>query len=170
MEKQTKNEITREFIEKELRFYNTADIRSTLVLCGGLSLLFVPLTIGAVCGFFALLENVYLKILLSVLVGGLTSAPIWINLLSLKTSLTERKLLQNGDFDIAVCEVQYKDEKLVHRHTEKFLHFVGFKKVSVENVNYDFVSQGDEFYIVHYKGRTEIKFIYSLKMYVLKEK
>ena len=48
MEKQTKNEITREFIEKELRFYNTADIRSTLVLCGGLSLFFVPLTIGVV--------------------------------------------------------------------------------------------------------------------------
>ena len=71
MEKQTKNVITRDFIEKELRFYNTADIRSTLVLCGGLSLFFVPLTIGAVYGFFALLENVCLKILLSVLVGGL---------------------------------------------------------------------------------------------------
>ena len=170
MEKQTKNEITREFIEKKLRFYNTADIRSTLVLCGCLSLFFVPLTIGAVYGFFALLENVYLKILLSVLVGGLTSAPIWIKLLSLKTILREQKLLQNGDFDIVVCEVQYKDEKLVHRHTEKFLHFNGFKEVSVENVNYDLVSQGDEFYIVHYKGRTEIKFIYSLKMYVLKEK
>ena len=170
MEKQTKNEITREFIEKELRFYNTADIRSILVLCGVLSLFFVPLTIGAVYGFFALLENVYLKILLSVLVGGLTSSPIWINLLSLKTSLREQKLLQNGDFDIVVCEVQYKDEKLVHRHTEKFLHFNGFKEVSVGNVNYDLVSQGDEFYIVHYKGRTEIKFIYSLKIYVLKEK
>ena len=170
MEKQTKNEITREFIEKELRFYNTADIRSTLVLCGGLSLLFAPLTIGAVYGFFALLENVCLKILLSVFVGGLTSAPIWINLLSLRTSLTERKLLRNGDFEIAVCEVQYKDEKLVQRHTEKFLHFVGFKEISVGNVNYDLVSQGDKFYIVHYKGCTEIKFIYSLKMYVLKEK
>ena len=170
MEKQTKNEITREFIEKELRFYNTADIRSILVLCGVLSLFFVPLTIGVVYGFFALLENVYLKILLSVLVGGLTSAPVWINLLSLKTSLTERKLLQNGDFDIAVCEVQYKDEKSVYRHTEKFLHFVGFKEVSVGNVDYDLTSQGDKFYLIHYKGLTDIKFIYSLKMYVLKEK
>lgn len=171
MEKQTKNEITREFIEKELRFYNTADIRSTLVLCGGLSLLFVPLTIGVVYGFFALLENVCLKILLSVLVGGLTSAPIWINLLSLITSLREQKLLQNGDFDIVVCEVQYKDEKLVYRrHTEKFFHFVGFKEISVGNVYYDLSSQGDEFYIVHYKGCTNIKLLYSLKMYELKEK
>lgn len=168
MEKMTKNVITREFIEKELRFYNTADIRSTLVLCGGLSLFFVPLTIGAVYGLFALLENVYLKILLSVLVGGLTSAPIWINLLPLKTSLREQKLLQNGDFDIVVCEVQYKDEKLVYRHTEKILHFNGFKEVSVGNVNYDLVSQGDEFYIVHYKGKTNVELLYATKMYEYK--
>ena len=170
MEKQTKNVITREFIEKELRFYNTADIRSTLVLCGALSLLFVPLTIGIVYGFFVLFKTVWLKILFSILVGALTSAPVWINLLSLKTSLTERKLLQNGDFDITVCDVQYKDEKPVQRHTEKFLHFVGFKEISVGNVNYDLTAQGDEFYIIHYKGLTDIKLIYSLKMYVLKEK
>lgn len=170
MEKQTKNVITREFIETELRFYNTASIRLTLILCGALSLIFVPLTIGVVYGFFSLLKNIWLKIVLSVLVGGLTSAPIWINLLSLKTSLAERKLLQNGDYNIAVCEVQYKDEKTVQRHTEKFLHFVGFKEVSVGNVHYDLTSQGDEFYIVHYKGFTEIKLIYSLKMYVLKDK
>lgn len=165
-----KHIITREWIEKELRFYNTADIRSTLVLCGALSLLFVPLTIGAVCGFFAMLENVWLKIVLSVIIGGLTSAPIWLNLLTLRTSLKERKLLQNGDFDIVVREVQYKDEKTVRRHTEKFLYFVGFKEISVGNVNYDLVSQGDEFYIVHYKGHTAIKLLYSLKMYEYSEK
>lgn len=170
MEKQTKNVITREFIEKELRFYNTEDIRSTLLLCGALSLLFVPLTIGIVYGFFVLFKTVWLKILFSILVGALTNAPVWINLLSLKTSLTERNLLQNGDFDITVCEVQHKDEKPVQRHTEKFLHFVGFKEISVGNVNYDLTSQGDEFYIIHYKGLTDIKLIYSLKMYVLKEK
>ena len=140
------------------------------MLAGVLSLLFVPPPIGIVYGLFASLENIWFQILLPFFAGGLTSSPIWINLLSLKKSLKEQKLLQNGDFDIVVCEVQYKDEKLVHWHTEKFLHFNGFKEVSVGNVNYDLVSQGDEFYIVHYKGRTEIKFIYSLKMYVLKEK
>ena len=165
MEKHTKTAITREIIEKELRFYNTADIRSTLVLCGGLSLLFVPLTVGFVYGFFALLGNIWLKILLSVFVGGLASAPVWMNLLSLKTSLTERKLLKNGEFDIVVCEVQYKEEKPVHRHTEKYLHFDGFKVVTVGNVDYDPVSQGDEFYIVHFRGHTTVKLLYSLKMY-----
>ena len=169
MEKQTVNVITREFIKKELRFYNTADIRSTLVLCGAISLLLVPLTIGVVCGILELFKPEWLKILLSVLVGGLVGAPIWLILLSLRTRLRERKLLQNGDFDITVCEVQEKTEKQVQRHTGKFLHFHGFKEVSVGNVNYDLVSQGDEFYIVHYKGRTEIKLIYSLKMYGFKE-
>lgn len=165
-----KNIITREWIEKELRFNNMADIRSTLVLCGALSLLFVPLTIGVVCGFFAMLENVWLKIILSVIIGGLTSAPIWLNLSTLRTGLKERKLLKNGDFDVVVCEVKYKDEKTVRRHTEKFLYFVGFKEISVGNVNYDLVSQGDEFYIVHYKGLTAIKLLYSLKMYEYREK
>lgn len=168
MEKMTKNVITREFIEKELRFYNTADIRSTLVLCGVLSLFFVPITVGAVYVIFALLETAWLQIVLSVLIGGLTSVPIWMHLLSLRISLKERKLLRNGDFNIAVCEVQYKDEKLVYRHTEKFLHFNGFKEVSVGNVNYDLVSQGDEFYIVHYKGKTNVELLYATKMYEYK--
>ena len=170
MQKQTKNVITREFIEKELRFYNTADIRSTLVLCGALSLIFVPFTVGIVYGFFTLLKTTWLKILFSVLLGALTSAPVWLNLLSLIINLKKRKLLRNGDFDIAVCEVQYKDEKLVQRHTEKFLHFVGFKEKSVGNVDYDLSSQGDEFYIIYYKGLTDIEFIYSLKMYEFREK
>ena len=103
MEKQTVNVITREFIKKELRFYNTADVRSTLVLCGAISLLLVPLTIGVVCGILELFKPEWLKILLSVLVGGLVGAPIWLILLSLRTRLRERKLLQNGDFDIVVC-------------------------------------------------------------------
>ena len=170
MKKQTKNVITREFIEKELRFYNTADIRSTLVLCGALLLIFGPFTLGVIYGFFTLLKTTWLKILFSVLVGALTSAPVWLNLLSLRTSLKKRKLLRNGDFDITVCEVQYKDEKPVQRHTEKFLHFVGFKEKSVGNVDYDLTAQGDEFYIIHYKGHTDIELVYSLKMYVLKEK
>ena len=170
MEKQTKNTITREFIEKELRFHNTADIRSALMLCGALSLFFIPFTVGIIYGFFTLLKALWLKVLLSVFVGALTSAPVWLNLLSLRTSLKERKLLQNGAFDITICEVQYKDEKPVQRHTEKFLHFVGFKEKSVGNVNYDLTSQGDEFYIIHYKGLTDIELLYSLKMYEFKEK
>ncbi len=168
MEKQTKNIITREWVEKELRFYNTADIRSTLVLCGVLSLLFLPLTIGIVYAICALIENILLKIVLSVIIGAITSAPIWINLLRLRGSLTERKLLENGDFDIVIRNVQYKSEKIVHRHIEEYLHFDDFEEFSVEHTTFQLASQGDAFYIIHYKTKRLIKLLYSAKMYEYK--
>ena len=168
MEKQTKNVITREFIEKELCFYNSADVRSAFTLCVGLSLLFVPLTVVIVYGLCHLLQSVFWKIVLSILIGILTSAPVWVNILSLAKRLKERKLLRNGDFVISVCRVQYKDEKAVQQHTEKFLHFVGFKEISVGNVIFDLTANGDEFYVIHYKGNTTIKLLYSLKTHELK--
>lgn len=167
MEKQTKNIITREWVEKELRFYNTADIRSTLVLCGALSLLFVLLTVGLVWGFFALFKNIWLKILLSVLMGGLTSAPVWINLLSLIVSLKERKLLNCGEFDIVTRDVSYKSEKMVYRHIQEYLHFSDFKEFSVGHTTFQLASAGDTFYIVHYNAKKDIKLLYSAKMYEL---
>lgn len=167
MEKQTKNVITREFIEKELRFYNTAHIRSTLVLCAGLSLLFVPLTVLAVCVVCGAFTAVLLEIIISVLLGAVLSAPVWINLLCLIPKLKERKLLQNGDFVIAVCEMSYKEKKTVRRHTENVLHFVGFEGASVASTTFDLASQGDEFYVVHYKGLTGIELLYSLNLYEL---
>ena len=167
MEKQTKNVITREFREKELGFYNTAHIRSTLVLCAGLSLLFVPLTVLAVCGVCWAFTAVLLEIIISVLLGSVLSAPVWINLLCLIPKLKERKLLQNGDFVIAVCEMSYKEKKTVRRHTENVLHFVGFDGASVASTTFDLASQGDEFYVVHYKGLTGIELLYPLNLYEL---
>lgn len=168
MEKQTKNVITREFIEKELRFYNTADIRSALVLLCVISLLFVPLTIGVFYGTSSLIKTEWLKILLLVLNGVLISAPVWLALFVLGKNLRERKLLQNRDFDISVCEVQYKDEKIVYRHVEKILHFTGFNDIAVDNVNFALTTPGDEFYVVHYKGLRDVKLLYSLKLYEFK--
>ena len=167
MEKQTKNVITREFIEKELGFYNTAHIRSTLVLCAGLSLLFVPITVLAVCGVCWAFTAVLLEIIISVLLGAALSAPVWINLLCLIPKLKERKLLQNGEFDITVCEMSYKEKKTVRRHTENVLHFVGFEGASVASTTFDLASQGDEFYVVHYKGLTGIELLYPLNLYEL---
>ena len=165
VEKQTKNVITRELIEKELRFYNKADLRSNLVLCGAFGVFFGAVAAGIIYGFIVLLDNIWLKIVLSVLVGGLITLPIWVNIRFPIISLRERKLLKNGDFDILVHRVQRKEERILHRHTQRYLHFEGFKATPVERINYDLVSIGDEFYIVHYKGHTSIKLLYSLKMY-----
>ncbi len=169
MEKQTKNIITREWIEKELYFYNTADIRSTLVLCGALSIVFLPLTIISIYGLCYVIENMLLQIVLSVIIGGFASSPIWINLLSLCSSLNERKLLKNGDFDIVIRDIRYKSEKIVYRcHIKKYLYFDDFKERLVSRAMFDLTSQGDEFYLVHYKTKNSIKLLYSVKMYEYK--
>jgi hypothetical protein len=69
--------------------------------------------------------------------------------------------------------VQYKDEKLVNRfgsaRAQKYLHFGGFKKIAVENANYDLTVQGDSFYLVHYKGSVEIKLLYPLRAYTIEQ-
>lgn len=160
--------ISREWVEKELRFYNTADIRSTLVLCGALSVPFLPLAVGAVYGVFSSIENILLKIVFSVIMGGITSAPIWINLLALRIAFAERKLLKRGEFDIVTREVSYKSEKVVHRHVEEFLHFNDFKDISVGHTDFQLASVGDTFYIVHYKTNNRIKLFYPARMYEYK--
>ena len=170
MEKQTKNIINREWVEKELRFYNAADIKSPLVLCGALSLFFLPLTVGIVYGILSIFENVLLKVVLSFITATVTSAPIWINLLSLRGPLSERKLLSRGEFEIVTREVLYKSEKVVNRHTEKILTFNDFDEISVANTTFQGASEGDVFYIVHYKTKKCIKLLYSAKMYEYKQR
>ncbi|MBE6577960.1 MAG: hypothetical protein E7653_07500 [Ruminococcaceae bacterium] len=165
MEKQTKNIITREWVEKELRFYNKADIRSTLFLMGVFFVLFIPLAAVAVSGVVQLVEKVWLEIVLSVLFAGFMYIPVWAHLFVLTKFLRERKLLLCGDFDIVTRAVSYKSEKLTRRNTEELLHFSGFKEISVGHTEYQLASQGDEFYIVHYKGSDAVKLLYSSKMY-----
>ncbi|MBO5939116.1 MAG: hypothetical protein J6Q82_06420 [Clostridia bacterium] len=168
MEKQTKNIITRSFVKDQLRFYNTADIRSTLILCVALSVFFLPLTIASIWATVTLLKNIFLKIILSILVGALLSAPIWSNLPSLYRSLNERKLLNNDDFDIVTRTVLYKSEKMVYRHMGKFLHFQGFNEIAVNYTIFQQTTEGDAFYIVHYRTQKNIKLLYFSKMYEYK--
>ena len=168
MEKKTKNIITREFIEKELRFYNGADIKSAVVLLGVLSLIFVPITIGSAHVILSLVKNIALKIALLIVVCGLTSAPIWLNLSGLFVSISNRKLLARGEFDIVTRDVQYKSEKMVHRHMEEYLHFQDFGAVWAGHTAYQITSNGDVFYIVHYKTKNKAEMIYSTKMYEYK--
>ena len=169
MQKQTKNIITREWVEKELRFYNTADIRSCLVVCSSVALVFIPLTVLCVYGTSLFFKNIFVKILSCILIGVLISCPVWLNLLSLRGFLAEKKRLANGDFEIVTREVLYKSEKLVHRHIEEFLHFKDFKEISVGHTDFQLASAGDLFYLIHYKGEKSISLFYSCKMYEYRE-
>ena len=67
MKKPTKNIITREFIEKELRFYNTADIKAGLLLGSVLSALLIPAVIAVLFGFSPWVYRETGKIVLSII-------------------------------------------------------------------------------------------------------
>lgn len=165
MEKTTKNVITREWVEKELRFYNGADLRSVAVTLPVMALVFIPLTALIVSGVSSEVERVWLKILISVLIGALTSCPAWGCLCSLYFGLREKRMLQNGEFEIVTREVLYKIEKPVRRHMEEFLGFDDFGEVLVGHTDYQLAAAGDLFYIVRYKGRKKVRLLYSAKMY-----
>ena len=64
MQKQTKNIITREWLEKELYFYNTAALRTHAVICATVSFLLLPIIILCVVGLCNSIYNVFFKLLL----------------------------------------------------------------------------------------------------------
>ena len=168
MEKQTKNIITREWIEKELRFYNTADIKSMLVICVVTAPIFLPITVVVVVyGTLSFFEGLFVKIVFSVFFGGLISSAFWIPFSWLLVCLIKRRMILRGEFDVVVREVLYKSERLVHRHLEELLHFQGFKEISVGHTAFQLASSGDLYYIVHYKNKNSIALCYSVKMYEL---
>ena len=163
--KQTKNEITREFIKKELAFYNKADIRSRLLLGIVLALLSVPL----VCLCIFLIDHLVLRILLSCLCALLPFGVFaLIYIVQLVKALGEKKMLTKGQFEITTRKVLSMDEKVVGNHTETFFSFGDFKEISVGKTTRDITSVGDEFYIVHYRGKSEIKLFYPAKTHELK--
>lgn len=170
MQKQTKNELTRELLEKELRFYNTADIRSTLLWGGILALFFVPITIGFVRWIPSQVNSAFLAAVLCIAGGVLASYPVWVYVLSLARSLRERKMLSGGDFDVTVRALSYKSEKMVNQHLREYLHFEGFKAISVPHVMFQMASVDDEYYIVYYRTKNIIKLLYPTKIYEYKEK
>ena len=168
MEKQTKNVITREWVEKELRFYNTADIRSTLVWGGAVSLVTLPLAVFLIRAILTHLSGVF-SIAYALLIGVMFISPTWVFLFGICKHLAKRKMLQKGEFEIVERAVLYKKEKLVHRHTEECLCFLGFKERSVNHTTYQLASKDDVFYVVYYKPRKDIEMLYSAKMYEYRE-
>ena len=163
--KQTKNEITREFIKKELSFYNKADILSGLVLGIVSALLSVPLV--CLCAF--LIDHLVLRIVLSCLCAFLPFGVFSLSFIyQLIRALWEKKMINGDQFEITTRKVLSMDEKVVGNHTETFFSFGDFKEISVEKTTRDITSVGDEFYIVHYCGKSDIKLFYPTKTHELK--
>ena len=163
MEKQTKNIITRQWVKKELLFYNTATLKHTAV---GLAAVILLL------GFISFLLSAFSREG-AIVVGLLGGIPL-IAILVLQIRLfKERKQLQNGAFEIVTRPLLYKDEKMVgsgrNRRLQEMLHFDGFDEVWANHTEYQLCTMDDEFYIVHYKGSKKAEMVFPLKLYEYKE-
>lgn len=173
MEKETKNIITRAWLEKELRFYNTAEIRSALVCIVPFTFVFVPLTALFVFIVGSNIQNILVRTICCILIGGFTSCPVWLILLSLCVSLKERILLSNGGFDIITREVLRKGEKLdgfrYHREISEYLLFDGYPGIKVDHTEFQLASVGDQYYLVVYRSKKNVAILYSAKRYKYKE-
>ncbi len=169
MSQGSRNVITRKQIEDELYFYNTADIKATVVLCLCLALFFGPLTFGTLYFIITETTDIALRIALSIPLGILFSAPIWGNLIKLAKHFAKRSLLKKGEFDIVILPVSDKYESTRHRNTVRLLEFPNLKEIAVSSTTYSLASWGDEFYVVHYRGKYKIELLYSLKTHEYKE-
>ena len=167
MRGQTKNKITRAEVEKELSFLNRADIRSTIATVLGLAPLLVFLTFCLIWLMQSVLhpENRILIVLPCVFSAVFLNFPLLLLIFKLAGHLKERKMLLRSEFEITTRAVQYKSEKMIGRHMEEFLHFPDFKEISANRTVYQLTSEGDEFYLVHYRNKTSVKLIFPLKMY-----
>ncbi len=167
--KQTKNPLTRQEIERELYALNKADIRAAAVMLGVTILVLAPIAVIITLVTVGETGHFAIKAAIIIITDGLCLAPVVVMSIGVIHAFTDRKLLQNGGFDIVTRELQSKEEKIVGRHVERFFHFQGFHPTTVGTTTYQLADQGDEYYIVHYKRKHFIKLLYSAKMYDLKE-
>ena len=168
MTKQTKNVITRELVTDELRLRNKAAIKSAMTLVGAFALFCLPITAGIVYGICNVIEGLAIKTVLSVTVGAILCAPVFAMASALCGAIAEKGMIDRGEFEIVTRDVLYKEEKVVRRHTEKYLCFGDLDDVLVGETVYALAEKGDNFYIVHYKNCTHVNLLYSTKTHELK--
>ena len=168
MEKQTKNIITKDSIKSELTFYNKADIKSSIVSGIGMLPLFGGMTAFAVIAIWNYVDHTAVKTLLAFMLGILFASPIIIKLYQLDGALAEKKKIEQEGFEIAIRDVRYKCKIGFGRSECNLICFDDFGEVAVDNTNYELASEGDRFYIVHYKGQYSMRLMYSCKTHELK--
>ena len=169
MKKATKNILTRQEVEEELRFLNTADIRFTIAEIALFSLLLVPLTILLLWSAFAFSSASPLVIVISFLLVIALDFPYFIEGRNLVRCFAQRKQLKKGEFEITRSQLSYKNEVQMRRHSEYRFYFSGFAHYIVGKSRYELFEDGDEFYLVHYRGRDVIKIIYPIKTHEYQE-
>jgi hypothetical protein len=177
--KQTKNPIDRQMIERELYEINRSETGIAAISLAVVTVMFVALA-AALSWFTAIIcDNSVLRLILMIMICSLCLVPSAVFLVSLIRALSEKKLLRNRAIEIVMCELLHKDERLSVRlranrpnmlnlYARQQFYFSGFTPREVAGDTYQLGAVGDEYYIVHYKGKDRIKLLYSAKMYECK--
>ena len=170
MEKQTKNIITNQSIEKDLLFYNMAAIKSCLVL----TVVFLLLAaLGAALLGLMITECFNApsaKAISLAIIIGLSSLPVWFPLLDLIARLFERRILLKNGFEVVTARVLYKIERPHHRHVDELLCFTDYGECVASHTTYQLASAGDEFYlVVVQRKKPVVKSFFSQKSYEYRE-
>lgn len=178
MERESKQIITREWVENELRFYNTADIKYLTV-----NLITLSLALGVPTYFCLLLtwscfDSLWAKLLMSGPLAFLVLFIVFSILWQLIGKLRERRALKKGNFDVVLRTVQYKTEKVKYRYfgrrhrlrLEEYLVFDQFGAVEVDHDEYYRTNAGDDFYmVVYYLPKPKVRLRYSKRSYQYRE-
>ena len=93
MDKQNDNIITRETIKKLLLIQNKDSVHDTWALTGVMSFLLVPGLLVSIWFLSEYIKIQWLKVLLCVFAAVLITAPMWVNLLSLRTLSKEKEMI-----------------------------------------------------------------------------
>ncbi len=175
MEKQTKNIITRESIEKKLRSDNSASLKVSALSFFAAALVGILWIVFFIPSFFEA-PNFGFGVLffLFAIVG---TVPAWVLSVRFVRDLKEYKHLKNGDLEIVMLPLLYKSQKEVRIYcnkrtrwqTRSLFHFEGFDEFWASPEMYQNFTWGDEFYIVYYKGSKKVEKVFPLKMYEYKE-
>ncbi len=166
MKKQTKNIITRQYIQNELR-KQIKDGTYAVLAMWGIVILFILFI-----SFIMLLDTPSLRE--SLLMVFVFVPLIILCLIPSLTFLIERKKILAGKFEIAKIPLSYKEERAVSHgyrriHLEEVLVFRDFKPFPVGHTAYELAANGDEYYIVYYKDKKHIRLVYPTKAYEYKE-
>ena len=168
MARQTKNIITRETVADELARKNSLTLRIIIIPSAFLLFLCVLIMLGIYGSLSGGGYSLAGKIMIILLSFALT-APIIFLVLVICSILGERKMLYRGEFELEVSKLIEKKEKLVRRHLDECLVFKGYKDFSVGHTIYQLAAAGDEYYLVHYRGKKSVQLVYPASMYEYKE-
>ena len=162
----TKEKLTRQSLCQELIKTNRAALRHAVYLSVFCSLFLIPLVTLILRWTIKETNGSVWVWLFATLPALLYLLPVVLAIWFLWDGLQNRRLLSQDAFEVITAELSYKSEEYVHRQYRELLHFAGFDRpLQVGHTAYQLATEGDLYYLVHYRGKKTVVLFYACKMY-----